>query len=215
MFWVCRRMSAIENYCEQLSLMQRLRHEVVLLHSKVISLLSLTHILSHTHSPSHTHHNFLIYGISARIPWSRYQEVDSAVTAGAEGQVHNGTGVFQLPQTHTSTRENAAYARYIDYMHYYRGCCVRLQWTRHKSGWTQYNILTDNDHTLYIRISLYSLWVKGQFADSLTSSVDASYAMSLCKMKFNDKELGAWATVFSADKEGLLEKKGAGRGQGE
>lgn len=66
----------------------------------------------------------------------------------------------------------------------------------------------------YVRISLYSLWVKGQFADSLTSSVDASYAMSLCKMKFNDKELGAWATVFSADKEGLLEKKGAGRGQG-
>lgn len=38
---------------------------------------------------------------------------------------------------------------------------------------------------------------------------------ALCKMKFNDKELGAWATVFEADKEGLLEKKGAGRGQGE
>ena len=34
-------------------------------------------------------------------------------------------------------------------------------------------------------------------------------------MKFNDKELGAWATVFAPDKEGLLEKKGAGRGQGE
>lgn len=34
-------------------------------------------------------------------------------------------------------------------------------------------------------------------------------------MKFNDKELGAWASVFSPDKEGLLEKKGAGRGQGE
>ena len=33
-------------------------------------------------------------------------------------------------------------------------------------------------------------------------------------MKFNDKELGAWATVFAPDKEGLLEKKGAGRGQG-
>ena len=39
------------------------------------------------------------------------------------------------------------------------------------------------------------------------------------EMLFNDKELGAWASVFSADKEGLLEglleKKGAGRGQGE
>ena len=35
------------------------------------------------------------------------------------------------------------------------------------------------------------------------------------EMRFNDKELGAWASVFSADKEGLLEKKGAGRGQGE
>ncbi|CAI8019948.1 Sesquipedalian-1 [Geodia barretti] len=33
-------------------------------------------------------------------------------------------------------------------------------------------------------------------------------------MRFNDKELGAWASVFSPDKEGLLEKKGAGRGQG-
>ena len=35
------------------------------------------------------------------------------------------------------------------------------------------------------------------------------------RVRFNDKELGAWASVFSADKEGLLEKKGAGRGQGE
>ena len=34
-------------------------------------------------------------------------------------------------------------------------------------------------------------------------------------MKFNDKELAAWAMVFDADKEGLLEKKGATRGQGE
>ena len=35
------------------------------------------------------------------------------------------------------------------------------------------------------------------------------------RMRFNDKELGAWASAFSPDKEGLLEKKGAGRGQGE
>lgn len=34
-------------------------------------------------------------------------------------------------------------------------------------------------------------------------------------MKFNDKELAAWAMVLTPDKEGMLAKKGAGRGQGE
>ncbi len=33
-------------------------------------------------------------------------------------------------------------------------------------------------------------------------------------MKFNDKELAKWSTMFTPDKEGLLEKKGAGKGQG-
>ena len=33
-------------------------------------------------------------------------------------------------------------------------------------------------------------------------------------MKFNEKEMAIWATQFSPDKEGMLEKKGAGRGQG-
>lgn len=33
-------------------------------------------------------------------------------------------------------------------------------------------------------------------------------------MKFNERELAAWATVFAPDKEGILEKKGAGIGQG-
>ncbi|XP_064387064.1 inositol polyphosphate-4-phosphatase type I A-like isoform X2 [Halichondria panicea] len=36
----------------------------------------------------------------------------------------------------------------------------------------------------------------------------------LSKMKFNDKELAKWSTMFTPDKEGLLEKKGAGKGQG-
>ena len=34
-------------------------------------------------------------------------------------------------------------------------------------------------------------------------------------MKFNERELAAWASSFIPDKEGILEKKGAGRGQGE
>ena len=33
-------------------------------------------------------------------------------------------------------------------------------------------------------------------------------------MKFNDKELSRWSTMFNPDKEGLLDKKGAGKGQG-
>jgi len=33
-------------------------------------------------------------------------------------------------------------------------------------------------------------------------------------MKFNDKELALWASSLISDKEGLLDKKGAGRGQG-
>ena len=33
-------------------------------------------------------------------------------------------------------------------------------------------------------------------------------------MKFNDKEMGQWAASFTPDKEGLLEKKGATKGQG-
>lgn len=33
-------------------------------------------------------------------------------------------------------------------------------------------------------------------------------------MKFNDKELAMWSTMFTPDKEGLLDKKGAGKGQG-
>ena len=33
-------------------------------------------------------------------------------------------------------------------------------------------------------------------------------------IKFNEKELAIWSTTFVADREGLLEKKGAGRGQG-
>ena len=34
-------------------------------------------------------------------------------------------------------------------------------------------------------------------------------------MKFNEKELALWASSFVSDKEGMLDKKGAGRGQGE
>lgn len=34
------------------------------------------------------------------------------------------------------------------------------------------------------------------------------------RMKFNDKELALWASSLISDKEGLLDKKGAGRGQG-
>lgn len=33
-------------------------------------------------------------------------------------------------------------------------------------------------------------------------------------MKFNERELAIWSTTLVADREGLLEKKGAGRGQG-
>lgn len=33
-------------------------------------------------------------------------------------------------------------------------------------------------------------------------------------MKFNEKELAAWATSFIPDKEGLLEKRGAGISHG-
>ena len=29
-------------------------------------------------------------------------------------------------------------------------------------------------------------------------------------MKFNERELATWASTFTADKEGLLEKRGAG-----
>ena len=34
-------------------------------------------------------------------------------------------------------------------------------------------------------------------------------------MKFNEKELALWASSFVSDREGLLDKKGAARGQGE
>ena len=33
-------------------------------------------------------------------------------------------------------------------------------------------------------------------------------------MKFNERELAAWASAFVPDKEGILEKKGPGIGQG-
>ena len=33
-------------------------------------------------------------------------------------------------------------------------------------------------------------------------------------MKFNEKELAAWASTFTPDKEGLLEKRGAGISHG-
>jgi hypothetical protein len=33
-------------------------------------------------------------------------------------------------------------------------------------------------------------------------------------MKFNERELAAWAYTFTADKEGLLEKRGAGLSHG-
>ena len=34
------------------------------------------------------------------------------------------------------------------------------------------------------------------------------------RMRFNEKELAQFAATFDPDKEGLLEKKGAGKGQG-
>ena len=35
------------------------------------------------------------------------------------------------------------------------------------------------------------------------------------RMKFNERELAAWASTFVPDKEGLLEKRGAGISHGD
>ena len=37
---------------------------------------------------------------------------------------------------------------------------------------------------------------------------------SLGKMRFNDKELAYWARSFVPDREGIMDKKGANKGQG-
>ena len=45
-------------------------------------------------------------------------------------------------------------------------------------------------------------------------TVTDSTSHSLSRLKFNEKELSKIATVCIPDKEGLVEKKGPGKGQG-
>ena len=47
-----------------------------------------------------------------------------------------------------------------------------------------------------------------------TQTMADSKSYSLSRLKFNEKELAKIATGCVADKEGLVEKKGPGKGQG-